>query len=49
MKWKFSPVQSLYHGGLWEASVWEMKRCLLKIVGQAKLDFEALTTFLAET
>ena len=48
VKWKFSPVQSPHHGGLWEASVREMKRCLLKIVGQAKLDFEALTTVLAE-
>ena len=36
VKWKFSPVQSPPHGELWEASVREMKRCLLKIVGQAK-------------
>ena len=48
MKWKFSLIQSPRHGELWEANVREMKRCLLKIVGQPKLNFEALTTVLAE-
>ena len=47
VNWKFSPVQSPHHGGLWEANVREMKRCL-KIIGQAKLDIEALTTVLGE-
>ena len=46
--WKFSPVQSPHHGGLWEATVREMKRTMFKILGPNKLPFEHLVTLLHE-
>ncbi len=46
ISWKFSPVQSPHHGGLWEAGVKQMKRALAKIIGSQKLTFEELATAL---
>ena len=46
ISWKFSPVQSPHHGGLWEAGVKAMKRALAKIIGCQKLTFEELATAL---
>ena len=48
IQWKFIPERAPHFGGLWEASVKSMKSHLRKIVGNAKLNFEELTTVLTQ-
>ena len=48
MKWHFSPSRVPHFGGLWEAVVRNMKSILSKILGPHILNFEELSTILAE-
>ena len=46
--WRFILERAPWFGGYYERMVQLMKRSLLKILGRAKLDFEELTTVIAE-
>lgn len=48
VEWRFTPVRSSQFGGLWEAAVGTMKKTLKKTLGNVTLDFEELTTVMAE-
>uniref|UniRef100_A0A1X7VTQ6 DUF5641 domain-containing protein n=1 Tax=Amphimedon queenslandica TaxID=400682 RepID=A0A1X7VTQ6_AMPQE len=48
MKWIFNIVRAPWWGGFFERMIQLLKRCLRKIVGQAKLTYEELLTDLAE-
>jgi len=46
--WEFIPERAPHFGGLWEAAVKSMKNHFHRIVGNAKLTFEELTTVLCQ-
>lgn len=48
MKWVFNIPKAPWWGGIFERIVRSMKRCLRKIVGQAKLPYDELLTALTE-
>lgn len=48
IEWRFTPARSPHVGGLWEAAVGAMKRILCKTLGNLTLEFEDLTTIIAE-
>ena len=48
IKWTFNIERAPWWGGFFERMVQLMKRCLRKLVGQAKLTYEELTTGMAE-
>ena len=48
IRWKFIPAHAPHFGGLWEAAVKSIKTLLKKIAGDAKLNFEELTTVLTQ-
>lgn len=48
IEWKFQPPKAPHHGGLWEAAVKSFKFHLKRIVGGVILNFEELTTILAQ-
>ena len=48
MIWRFNLERAAWFGGLFEKMIGTVKRCLRKVLGNAKLNFEELTTVLAE-
>ena len=48
INWKFNVPRAPWWGGIFERLVRSVKRCLRKILGQAKLTYEELLTVLAE-
>ena len=48
MQWEFILEKAPWWGGFYERMVQLVKRCLLKVVGQAKLSHDELFTVLVE-
>ncbi|GFU10122.1 integrase catalytic domain-containing protein [Trichonephila clavipes] len=48
IEWNFIPTASPHFGGLWEANIKSMKRILLRVAKSAIMNFEELTTLMAQ-
>ena len=48
VKWQFITERSPWEGGAWERMIRSVKRCIVKVVGRAMLDFNEMNTILVE-
>jgi hypothetical protein len=48
IEWKHIPERAPHFGGIWETAVKSLKKHLKKVVGETILNFEELTTTLAQ-
>lgn len=49
IRWHFIPPRSPHFGGVWEAGVKSMKFHFKRVIGETRLTYEEMTTFLAQT
>ena len=48
VEWKFITEKSPWEGGVWERLIRSVKRCIIKVIGRALLDFHEMRTILVE-
>ena len=48
VRWKFITEKSPWEGGTWERLIRSIKRCIIKVIGRAFLDFHEMRTILVE-
>ncbi|XP_070515395.1 uncharacterized protein [Cardiocondyla obscurior] len=48
IRWHFNPLSAPHFGGIWEAAVKSTKHHIHRVIGNAKLTFEELITFLSQ-